>query len=235
MEFSSENDVARRDLAQRLKGSAVSMSLTLMSIIQGVALADLAAVVANSYARFGPTQWLLALASFLVIIAAWNQVAMDTLTWSVMPNLSGTLVPFGVGAVELFLNHALDHGEQVWLIGAALIAVASSIGIINYTRGAARFPENAAILAHLRTYRASGQRYNTGGAVLLLVLAAAALAGGFTWLDALVHLPNLSAIVAAVLANGFLFGFLSRHLTYWQVVLAFALNDPSLGKHKHRT
>jgi hypothetical protein len=233
MEFSSERETAQRDLTQRLKGSAGSMTLTLMSIIQGVALADLAAVVASGYAQFTPTQWLMVLGSGLAIIEAWNQVAMDALTWALMPDMGRSLVPFGVGAVELFLNHALDHSEQVWLIGVVCIIMASTLGIAGFNRGAARFPENAAIMTHLRPYRAAGQRYNTSGAVLLLALVIAAFAGGFARLDALAHLPNLSEISAAVLANGFLLIFLFRHLKYWQVVLAFALNNPSLVKHEH--
>jgi hypothetical protein len=235
MERSAEEEQTRQALLQRLKGAALSSTFTLLSIIQGVALADLAGVVAANYTRFTLVQWLLASATFLLLIAAWNQITMDTLAWVQLPNMQGYVIPFIVGGMELFLNHALALSVQAWLIGTAIMAALSTFAIWYTGRNAASHPENVALLAYLRPYRRSGMRYNLFGVVLLLLLALLSALGWFTSFDALIRQPGASSLIAVLLTGGWMLGFLQRHFYYWRVVIAYAQSKEMPKKKQKRT
>lgn len=232
VERSVEEEQTRLALLQRLKGATLSSTFTLLSIIQGVALADLAGVVAANYARFTLVQWLLAAATFLLLIAAWNQITMDTLAWVQLPNMQGYVIPFIVGSMELFLNHALALNVQAWLIGTAIMAVLSTFAIWYTARNAASHPENVALLAYLQTYRRAGMRYNLFGMVLLLLLALLSALGWFTAFDALIGEPGAASLIAALLTGGWLLGFLQRHFYYWRVVIAYAQSRETPKKRR---
>jgi hypothetical protein len=220
----------RLALLQRLKQAAGTSSLTLLSIVQGVALADLAGVVANQYKQFQLIQWILLLANFICLIAAWNQIVMDTVTWVNLPNMTRSFIPFILGAIELFLNHTFVHNPRAWLIGAAGLVTLSSIGIEFVNRAVADHEENAHLLSHLHSYRKAGQRYGLIGSLLFLLLAAASTLGGFAHIDALVRHPGTALIVAGVLVTLYEVSFLTRHLVYWRIITDYAQGKTSL-KH----
>ena len=211
-----------RDLWRRLKVSSAGSSQTLLSIIQGVALADLAGVVAAGYTHFTLVEWLLVPCTFLVLVAAWNQITMDTLAWVQVPDVAGTILPFGVGVFELYLNHAIRLGLQAWLVGAALMAAASTLGIWVAERRAGQYQENAALLAAMRPYRRLGRRYNGGGMVLLVLLALVGGLGGLAAVDRTLGKPGLGEAAAGVLAGVWILGFILRHAQYWRKVVAYA-------------
>jgi hypothetical protein len=215
-------DAVDPELWRRLKVSSVGSSQTLLSIIQGVALADLAGVVAASYSRFTLVEWLLVPSTFLVLVAAWNQITMDTLALVQVPDVAATIIPFGVGVFELYLNHAIRLGIEAWLVGAALMAAASTLGIWIAERRAGRHEENATLLAALRPYRRLGQRYNVVGMVLLVLLALAGGLGGLAAVDRTLGKPGLGETAAAVLAGVWILGFLLRHAYYWRKVVSYA-------------
>jgi hypothetical protein len=228
--FSSDADVVvagdPAELSARLKGISSTAYLTLMSIVQGAALADLAGVVINNYLHFTAVQWLLVVPTFLLIIAAWNQVTMDTVAWVQMPDVVGAVIPFLVGAVEFFLNHSLVIEPRAWLIGAAIGLMLSTVGIGYVERRAAEQPENAALLAHVKRYRQVGQRYNLVSSIVLLGLAVIGLLGLLTRFDAHVHHLSLTALIGGVVSTLILGGFLTRHFYYWRIVLAYARQQP---------
>src|SRR6266705_3341737 len=64
---------APETVSQRLKGQFAPAYLTLSSIIQGVALAFLAAGVEATYAQFDATNWLLTAATFVGFLTVWNE------------------------------------------------------------------------------------------------------------------------------------------------------------------
>lgn len=231
----SNPDEARRDLLQRLKGSTLSAGFTLLSIIQGVALADLASVVANNYPRFALVQWLLVAPTFLLLIAAWNQITMETLVWVHVPNIEGYVLPFLLGGLELFLNHALAVNLQAWLIGMSVTSAFSSFAMWYTERNAALHEENAVLLAYLQPYRRSGMRYNIIGVTLLLLLAGLGGLGWFSWLDAALGQPGAADSSAALLTGCWLLAFLQRHFYYWRVVIAYAEARGPPKKKRQRT
>ena len=231
----SNPDAVRRDLLQRLRGSAHSAGFTLLSIIQGVALADLASVVANNYTHFALAQWLFVATTFLLLIAAWNQITMETLVWVDVPNVEGYVLPFLLGGLELFLNHALAVNIQAWLIGMSVTSALSSIAMWYTERNAALHEKNAVLLTYLQPYRRSGMRYILVGMILLLLLALLRGLGWFSWLDAALRQPGAADSSAALLTVCWLLVFLQRHFYYWRVVLAYAQGREPPKKKRQRT
>lgn len=225
---------AQQNLLRRLKESATTTSLTLMSIVQGVALADLAGVVAGGYIHFSAAQWLLVLPTFLILIAGWNQVTMDTLAWVQVPDMFYAFIPFIVGAFELFLNHTLRQNEQAWLIGAAVMVTLSTLAIGLTNRSAGFHVENTSLFAYLAPLRKSGQRFNVAGTIVFLLLALASALGGFAWVDRAMRLPGAANLIAGIVVTLFLLEFIRRHLLYWRVVVAYAQAQPAPTKaRKH--
>jgi hypothetical protein len=222
----------RLALLQRLKQSAGTSSLTLLSIVQGVALADLASVVANQYQHFHLIQWILLLANFMCLIASWNQIVMDTVTWVNLPNMTRSFIPFILGAIELFLNHTFVHNPQAWLIGAAALVFLSSLGIEFVNRAVAGHEENAHLLSHLQSIRKEGQRLSLTGSLLFLLLAAASTLGGFARIDDLLHHPGIALLGAGVLTIVYEASFLTRHLVYWRIITDYAQGKITLP-HTH--
>jgi hypothetical protein len=79
----------RLALLHQDKASFTGSSLTLLSIVQGVALATLASVVANAYPRFTIVHWLMALVTLFLLFVVWDHLARDAMTFVWAP-ISGT-------------------------------------------------------------------------------------------------------------------------------------------------
>ncbi len=102
-----------RELHHRLNDVFTPTYLTILSIIQAVALTDLAVVVAAEYQHFTVVNWLLALLTFSVLIIVWNVYTIQGTLWSWIPDVRDAAMPFVVGGIELFLDHAIIHGMSV--------------------------------------------------------------------------------------------------------------------------
>jgi hypothetical protein len=217
MSMSPDGDwPAQPALLPRLRNSYVSSSLTLLSIIQGVAFAALGATVAAHAARLAPAQWLMVVVTFGALIVVWTQVSIDTMTWVLVPDFQLTLVPFTAGALELLLAGAITVNMSLWFFGATVLIAFSSVGIMQTARRARQEPENAELLARLRGMRRSGHVYNLAGIGLFVLLGMASLAGWFS------IVPTLAAPVAGALAGLWEVGWLLRSATYWRKIVAFA-------------
>ncbi len=118
------SDVVR----QRLTGQFAPAYLTLVSIIQGVALSTLAARVEATYSGFRVADWLLTAATFLTILSLWHEYVMQVLAYIWLPTFFDSLVPFAFVATELFLAHLVSHNMRAWLLaygGFYLVGVAA--------------------------------------------------------------------------------------------------------------
>ena len=112
-----------RVLHHKLKDSLSPIYLTLLSVIQGVALADLALVVAANYQHFALMHWLLVLFNFGVLIGIWNHYMMNNKLWDWIPDLRDACIPFVVGVLELVLNHTITLSLSAWLCTFALLYI----------------------------------------------------------------------------------------------------------------
>ena len=104
-----ESKTTPEQVSQRLKDQFTPAYLTLTSIIQGVALSALVVRVDSSYPQFTATDWLLAIATFIAILAVWNEYVMLVLAFVWVPNLLDSAIPFAFLAGELFAIHFAYH------------------------------------------------------------------------------------------------------------------------------
>lgn len=98
--------------ARRLKELFVPAYLTLISIVQGVALSMLAGLVEAGYAQFDAVTWVLVVVTLISYVAVWNEYVQGIATYVFIPNLSDALVPFTIAALELLLAHFAVQGAS---------------------------------------------------------------------------------------------------------------------------
>jgi len=145
--------------------------LTILSVVQAVAMGDLAQVVAAGYLHFTLVQWVLTLNSFSVLIIIWNVFSVQSALWRWIPDVRDSAVPFVVGALELFLNHTIMVSLSAWLVAVSLIAVAGAIGTLHISWRAAREEEHIELLGRLSVHIRLYVGYLMAGSSVLLVLA----------------------------------------------------------------
>src|SRR5436305_1924641 len=117
-----------RVLHHRLQDAFTPTYLTILSIIQAVALADLATVITAEHRHFTVVHWLLALFTFCVLIIVWNVYTIQGTIWYWIPDVRDAAMPFVVGALELFINHTITIRMSLWLLGLAGIATMGALG-----------------------------------------------------------------------------------------------------------
>jgi hypothetical protein len=171
MENGIDREPDHTRLYRQLRGSFATIYLTLLSIIQGVALADLANVVASGYSQFTVVQWLLVPMNFFSIVSIWNHFMADAISMEWIPSFSDAVLPFCFGAVELVLNHALLLGLTVWLIGMASAATLEAAGTWFMDRKAGQETRDRQLVSLFRSRVAGYLYHGLGGMVLFILLA----------------------------------------------------------------
>jgi hypothetical protein len=164
---------------QRLKDSFSLVYLTLLSVIQGVALADLALIVGAGYQQFTVVRWLLVLVNLGVVITIWHTFTMHITLWCWIPDLRDTVIPFMIGAVELVFNHTISLSLSAWLFMMVIIASMAILAIWYVDRRAKEEDENTLMLSLLRRHLRLYALYNLGAGALYLLLAVA------SWVESL--------------------------------------------------
>src|SRR5947209_13342763 len=139
-----------RVIHHKLKDSLSPIYLTLLSVIQCVALADLALVVAANYEQFTSIHWLLALFNFAVLIGIWNHYMMNNKLWDWIPDLRDACIPFAVGVLELVLNHTISLSLSAWLFTFALLYMMGALAMWHARWRAGKEAENARLLILLK-------------------------------------------------------------------------------------
>jgi hypothetical protein len=132
---------------QRVEGSFRDAYLTLVSIIQGVALGFLVQVVGADYRSIGIDKAGRDTAIFLVIVAVWQEYAVGSTMYAWIPTSVDTLVPFLLGAGEGMMIAAVDGTISEFLFLTTLTWIAGFAVALNYAVHAA--------LARLDTTRQS--------------------------------------------------------------------------------
>ena len=155
----------------RMKDSFSSIYQTILSIIQGVALADLAAFVAAKYPQFSIVHWLMVLTTFFMIIVVYSVYSIQSTVWDWIPDIRDASIPFVFGALELFVNHTIALSLSLWFVGLAGISVLGAIGTVHMVWRAHEESENAELLELLRPHHRLFLLNYVGGAALALLCA----------------------------------------------------------------
>jgi len=106
------------EVRTRMRSAFTTFYFTLLSVIQGVALAALFAKVDSLISRqsFHAPQVVLAIAIFLTIVALWNQYQMGINIYSWTATLFDTFIPFVLGVFEFVMIIGIERGAGVVLI-----------------------------------------------------------------------------------------------------------------------
>ena len=216
------NEPYHQVVRRRLKESYGPTYLTILSMIQSVSLGDLSLVVASQHQHFTFVQWILTLNSFCVLIIIWNVFSVQSVLWGWIPDVRDGVVPFVVGALELFLNQAIAESLSIWLIALALIGIAGAAGTWHILWRSSHEPENLELLSRLNGHIHVYAWYLVGGGSLLLVLA---WTSSTTGLDAAAGLPGVRGMLAlgiALLTTAALAGSVVIFHILWRQAVAYA-------------
>jgi hypothetical protein len=212
-------------LLSRITGSFTPIYLTILSLVQAVALAELARVVADGYPRFTLAQWALVLLTFLILIIIWNHVTTDAMTWVWIPDMRDSVIPFLLGAFELYQAHAIVAGLGPWLFGMVAGATLAVLEFFHVGRQVRLEADDAEALRLFRSRSWSDLLQGVAGIGLFFVLGVASVATG----DAgTADQPLLRAVGAALpwvavpLTGLWLGAYLLRTTLYWRALVVLA-------------
>ncbi len=215
----------------KLKDSLSPIYLTLLSVIQGVALADLALVVAANYQQFTLMHWLLVLFNFGVLIGIWNHYMMHNKLWDWIPDLRDACIPFVVGVLELILNHTIFLSLSTWLFTFAFLYMMGALAMWHVRWRAGKEAENARLLSLLRNQHRWFELSALGASALFLLLAMASWVERLEASNGLQEVRGLLVLGIALLVAGSLGGFVLLTIGYWRTVVTYARtgNVPGAG------
>jgi hypothetical protein len=154
-----------------MKDSYTSMYQTLLSIIQGVALADLATSVVARYQQLTLLHWLMILITFDLLIVVFQVYWIQSAVWGWIPDVRDAAIPFVFGALELFLNHTIFLNMSLWFLGLAAIGGLGALGTVHMVWRARGEIENTELLNLLKDHHQLFLLYYTGAAVVSLLFA----------------------------------------------------------------
>jgi hypothetical protein len=223
----------QRVVHRRLKESYGPTYLTLLSIIQGVALGDLASVVASGQQHFTLVQWILTLNTFGVLIIIWNVFSAQSVLWDWIPDVRDGSVLFVVGALELFLHHAIVATMSIWLIALSLIGITGAVGTFHIRWRSSHEPENLELLRWLDGHIQAYMCYLIGGVGLFLLLAWLSFIGRLDPTAGTSGTRYILMLGVALLTTIALGGSLLIFHTLWQQALAFARTNQGTVHRRH--
>jgi hypothetical protein len=167
------DDRYRQTLRERLRDSFSNTYLTLLSIIQGTALALLFGKIDNLTERnaFHVPQAILALGLFLIIALLWHQYQIGLVLYAWVPQLVDALVPFSLGACEFVAILGLQHGALTTTVTLSLFFFFAIFAFeYQYAQVARAELEEPPVFA--RTFRFWDLLVCIASAVLLLIASA---------------------------------------------------------------
>ena len=136
----------RGTLRSRLVEHFTPLYLTLLGIIQGVALAYLTERFTVTVPTLTLTVWLQAAGLLLTIIFVWHQWVVVTLAHVWLPTFTDAVIPFLFGVTELAMAYTLGPDATPWL-GATTLAWLMGVVITLYPyQRARRHRRNAVVL-----------------------------------------------------------------------------------------
>ncbi len=236
MEAKQEREPDHARLHRQLRGAFAVTYLTMLSIIQGVALADLAGVVAGGYDHFSPIQWLMVPMTFFTIITVWNHFMADSISMEWIPSFSDAVLPFAFGAVEITVNHTLLLGLPAWLLGVAAAAALEVVGTRFMDRKASQETQDKQLL---RLFKSRVDGYIRHGLVGLVLFACLAALSWRAHVEVRGTITGTRAAIAVgILAIVFVWGGVAvlNAIQYWRDVVGYARSGrlpPSVAPTVH--
>ena len=216
----------------RMKGSFMPMYQTILSIIQGVALADLASLVVAMYPQFTVVHWLMILTTFFLLIVVYTAYSIQSAVWDWIPDIRDASLPFVFGALELFVIHAIVLSMCLWFLGLAGISVLGAVGIVHLVWRAHEESENEELLELLWPYHRLFMLNYIGGAALALLFAYLCYVGNLQASDGLQEMQGKLALGLVLLIAVSLDGSALVSNRYWRKAAIYARTGQVLNLHE---
>jgi hypothetical protein len=210
-------------LHNKLKESFGPIYLTVLSVIQGVALADLASVVQASYQEFTFVHWLLTAIDFVMFIIIWNAYTIQSAIWTWIPDLRDAIIPFLFGALELFLNHAITLTLTAWLTALTLLSGMGMLANLHSIRRSKEESDNARLLSLFgRLPLRFEMFYLLGLIIMFLLFGAISQIGNLDPGSDLQTGRGISVLVIVLLVAAGLVIYMLLNIWNWRQVVAYA-------------
>lgn len=209
------------DIPEHAKRLTPNLTLTLLSIVQALALEVLWSGLPEqphlwNGGLLAVVGWLQVFALFLGIVVMWVSFVGMVLRMTWVPSVREAVVPFGLGVAEFVLASMLaPHYLVYWLlILAAFFAFATWTGV-DIFRAASREPENRELFEKRRF-----ERWDYYGPLYFFVAALMISAALVAWQG----VNSWAGVLAVLVANGTLLIQLSIIRHYWNLDLFPARN-----------
>ena len=123
-------------LTETIPAAFSSFYLTLISMIQGVALGLLANKIPDFLSPFEPVGFLYILLTFTVIVIVWHEYVLSAQEFWWELKWRDSLIPFSLGMGEFLMIEYLGKGPNyhAWFFAAALTGSAGFFAYVNYDR-----------------------------------------------------------------------------------------------------
>ena len=205
----------RTQLKARIKASHGSMLLTLVSIVQGAVFSYLAWVLVDRGDELTLLGWMLASATFVVIVLTWNEYFMGITAIVYVPDLLDSFFPFLMGVVQVGIVHSVSNDPRVWLLAMCMYTALSAFSFMNMYIKGIRERENAGLYSVLRWHVYLSMLMPLSGAATFLLL--------WWWVDATMSL--ISHVMIGLCVSIVLGSYGIRTVLYWRRVVQYASGD----------
>lgn len=162
-------------IRERMRSPFTSFFLTLLSIIQGTALAALFAKVDALITRqnFHAPQIIMSIGIFFVIVTLWTQYQMGSLLYSWPVRVIDAFIPFVFGVFEFVMIIGMEHGAFFVLLTFGLFFVIILFGFeYQYLQVRRNFRADAFMHQLTLGFRTLDSGSSVASAVILLGTAA---------------------------------------------------------------
>jgi hypothetical protein len=163
----SANPPDQRALFRSMAENFTGVYLTMLSIIQGVALTDLSQITFSEHAHFTAVNWVEVATMLWSLIYIWNHFMGDALMTHWIPDLEDAALLFGTGVFELVANHAIVWSPTAWLATLAIMFFAWSGGTLYIGRQQERVVREPVLMQLLRERKRPLFLQTFGGGALL--------------------------------------------------------------------
>ena len=140
-------------LYKRIKEQTNAAYLTLMSIIQGVALSFFTFAIVNDYQSFSFSSWILVLCTFMVIILTWFEYNIGVSMFFWAHGVLDSIIPFALFAGEMLLIQTMASSSGAWLLYMSIFCLFALAAFSNMYIKASQEPDNKELLKHLGKWK----------------------------------------------------------------------------------
>jgi hypothetical protein len=212
--------LGRSHLRARIKASHGSMLLTLVSIVQGAVFSYLAFVLVGRGGDLSMLGWMLAVATFVLIVLTWNEYFMGITSIVYIPDMMDSFFPFLMGVVQVGIVHSVSNDPRAWLLTMFAYSVLSFFSFLNMYAKGIREEENTGLYACLRWHVYTSMLMPILGAPVFLLL--------WWWVDATESVTSYAMV--GVYAISLLGAYGTRTVLYWRRIVKYASADvPARG------